>query len=82
MSLLELTEQLILSIVENKEAVGVKEFETDEPNTILIQVIIDNADMPRVIGKEGRIINSIRTIVQASSYLKENKLVKINVDCI
>ena len=82
MDLLKLTEELVLAIVKDKEAVGVKEFATDEPNVILIQVIIDNTDMPRVIGRNGKIINSIRTLVQASSYLQENKIVKINVDCI
>ena len=36
--------------------------------------------MGKVIGKNGKIINSIRTIVQASSSLEDNKKVKINVD--
>lgn len=82
MTLVELTEELILAVVSNKELVGVKEFTTDDPNAILIEVLIDKEDMPRVIGKGGKVINSIRTLVQASSYLKENKLVKINVDSI
>ncbi len=82
MTLVELTEELILAVVSNKEVVGVKEFTTDDPNAILIEVLIDKEDMPRVIGKGGKVINSIRTLVQASSYLKENKLVKINVDSI
>ena len=82
MTLVELTEELVLAVVSNKEAVGVKEFATDDPNAILIEVLIDKDDMPRVIGKGGKVINSIRTLVQASSYLKENKLVKINVDSI
>lgn len=82
MELLKLTEELVLAVVKNKDAVGVKEFSTDEPDTMLIQVIIDNDDMKRLIGKNGKIINSIRTLVQASSYLKENKIIKINVDSI
>ena len=45
------------------------------------QVISEN-DMPKVIGKHGKVINSIRTIVQASSYLKDNKQVRINIDSI
>ena len=36
--------------------------------------------MGKVIGKNGKTINSIRTIVQASSSLEDNKKVKINVD--
>ena len=36
--------------------------------------------MGRVIGREGRCANSIRTLVQASSALKENKYIKIDID--
>ena len=82
MDLIKLTEEIILSIVLEKDLVAVKEFPTDNEKEILIQVLIDSSDMPRVIGKNGRVINSIRTIVQASSYMKDNKIVKINVDSI
>lgn len=82
MSLNELTQEIILSIVENKDMVAVKEFATENENEILIQVMVDEKDMPKLIGKNGKVINSIRTIVQASSYIKDNKQVKINVDSI
>ena len=36
--------------------------------------------MGKVIGRNGKIINSIRTIVQASYSIYDNKKVKINVD--
>lgn len=80
MNLIELTENLVKSLVTNQDMVSVKEFETDEENTILIQVIVDNSDMGKVIGKAGKTANAIRTLVQASSYLKDNKKVKINID--
>ena len=80
MNLVELTETIIKKIVSDPESVSVKEFETEEENTIQIEVLISNDDMGKVIGKSGKIINSIRTIVQASSSLEENKKVKINVD--
>ena len=82
MELLKLTEELVLAVVKDKDAVGVREFETEETDTMLIQVLIAEEDMPRLIGKNGKVINSIRTLVQASSYLQENKLIKINVDSI
>ena len=82
MNLVDLTSELVKSVVIDKDNVGVKEFTTEEPNIILIQVLVSSDDMARLIGKNGVIINSIRTIVQASSYLQENKLVKINVDSI
>lgn len=80
MELVQLTEELVKALAVNKEAVSVKEFASDDENTIVIQVMIDSEDMGRVIGKAGKVANSIRTIVQASSYLKDNKRVKINID--
>ena len=82
MDLVKFTEEIVLSLVEDKDIVAVKEFEADNDKEILIEVMISEQDMPRVIGKNGKVINSIRTIVQASSYLKDNKTVKINVDSI
>jgi hypothetical protein len=80
MDLVELTEEIVKSLVVNTEGVSVKEFPTDEENTMLIQVMVDSSDMGRVIGKEGRTANAIRTLVQASSALKDNKYIKIDID--
>lgn len=80
MDLVVLTEELVKALAVNKESVSVKEFASEDEDTIVIQVMIDSSDMGRVIGKAGKVANSIRTIVQASSYLKENKKVKINID--
>lgn len=80
MNLLNLTEELVLSIVKNKAAVKVEEVESDESNIISINILVDNDDMPRVVGKSGRVINSIRTIVQTSSNLNDSRIVKINVN--
>ncbi len=80
MNLVELTEFLIKSLVVNNEEVSVKEFESDDENTILIQVLVSQDDMGRIIGKGGKIANAVRTLVQANSYMKENKKVKINID--
>lgn len=81
MDLVALTETIIKKLVTDPESVSVKEFETDEENTIQIEVLISADDMGRVIGKNGKTINSIRTIVQASSSLsEENRRVRINVD--
>ena len=79
MKLVELTETIIKKIVTDEESVSVKEFESED-DSIQIEVLVPSDDMPRVIGKEGKVINSIRTIVQASAYLDDNnKKVNINV---
>lgn len=80
MDLVELTKKIVLSLANNKDEVNVKEFDTDEENTILIEVMVSNDDIGRVIGKDGKNAKAIRTLVQASSYLKDNKRVKINIE--
>lgn len=80
MDLVTLTEEIVKSLVQDPEAVSVKEFPTEEDNVILIQVMVVEDDMGRVIGKGGRCANAIRTLVQASSSLKDNKYVKIDID--
>ena len=79
MDLVGLTSYLIKSLVKDSDSVSVKEFETED-DTILIEVLVSSDEIGAVIGKNGKIANSIRTIVQASSYLNGNKRVKINID--
>ena len=80
MDLVGLTEKIVKSLVLDEESVSLKEFPTEEENVILIQVMVREDDMGRVIGKAGKTANAIRTLVQASSTLKENKYVKIDID--
>lgn len=80
MNLVQLTEFIVKSLVTDKESVSVKEFPSDDERTIIIQVLVSDSDMGKVIGKSGKIANAIRTLVQASSSLKDRKSVKINID--
>ena len=77
--MVELTEFLVKSVVKDPESVSVKRFEDDE-DIVTIQVLVNDDDMGAVIGRNGMIINSIRTIVQASSYMNGEPRVKINID--
>lgn len=80
MTLVELTERIVKNIVKDEEAFSVKEFPSDNDNEIIIEVLVSSSDIGRVIGKNGKVANAIRTLVQASSFLKDNKYVKINID--
>lgn len=80
MDLVKLTEEIVKSLVEDSDGVSVKEFSSEDDNSILIQVMVSDDDIGRVIGKNGRTANAIRTLVQASSALRDNKYVKINID--
>lgn len=77
MTLVELTKMIVKSLVSDPDSISVKEFPSDDE--IIIEVVVKEEDMGSVIGREGKIANSIRTVVQASSYLKDNKRVKINI---
>lgn len=80
MNLVELVENIVKSLVVDKEGVSVKEFPSEEENVMLIQVMVNEDDIGRVIGKEGRTANAIRILVQASSSLNDNKYIKIDID--
>ena len=80
MDLVSLTSEIVKSLVVNTDAVSVEEFPTEEENVMLIQVMVAEDDMGRVIGKGGKCANAIRTLVQASSSLKDDKYIKIDID--
>ena len=75
MSIVELTEMIVKSLVKDPDSVSVKQFETED-NEISIEVVVSEDEAGNLIGKSG---NSIRTILQASSFLKDNKRVKVNI---
>ena len=80
MDLVLLTKSIIEMIVLDKEAVSVREFDTTEEDLIHLEVLVASDDLGRVIGRNGKTINSIRNIVQASSTLNVCKKVKLEVD--
>ncbi len=59
----ELVEYIVKSLVENKDAVSVA-IEESEDETI-VRVNVADEDMGRVIGKNGKVASSIRTIVKS-----------------
>lgn len=78
MELVELTEFIVKSLIKNKDSVVVNiAKENDEQ---IIQVLVDESDIAALIGKKGYIANSIRTIIQASSYHNKLGKVRINFD--
>ncbi len=81
MSIVELTELIVKSLVKDADSVSVKAFDTDE-NEISIEIVVSEDEAGSIIGKNGKTINSIRTLLQASSYLKDNKKIKVNVTSI
>lgn len=56
----ELMEYIVKALVDNKDAVSV----TLDENTVKVRVAKD--DMGKVIGKQGRIVKSLRTVLKAA----------------
>lgn len=72
----ELVEYIIKSLVDNQEDVLVEE--VSDGNVQVLKVSVNNQDLGKVIGKNGRIAMSIRTIVKSlSAKNKQRYVVKI-----
>lgn len=81
MDLVLLTETIVKMLCCDVDAVSVREYETVDEEFIHIEVLVSKEDLGRVVGKNGKIIRSVRNIVQASAFLNLNRKVKIDIDC-
>ena len=78
MSLIEYTEYLVKNLVTDPDMIKLKDFDTEEG--LIIEILVNESDMPSVIGKGGKVANSIKALVQAKASLSGIKNVKINID--
>lgn len=78
MNLTEFAEFVVKKITKEPDMVKVKEFESDGEK--VLEILVSEEDMGRVIGKRGRIANSIKTIIQAKAYNDGEHKVRINID--
>ncbi len=69
-------EFLVISLVKNPQSVTVEE--TQEGSNYRYTIAVDPADMGLIIGKEGRTINSIRSLAKAKA-VKEGVWVDIQL---
>jgi hypothetical protein len=74
MTMKEILEAIILNLVDDKEAVQIKELEGEK--SIVFEVKVAENDMGKIIGKQGRLAKSIRTVIKAVAS-KEQKRVSI-----
>lgn len=68
----DLVEFVVKSLVDHPDQVEVTEIEQD--NEILVELSVAGSDMGRVIGKRGRVINSIRTLTQVAAAKKGTRV--------
>lgn len=65
----EMVEFIAKSLVNDKDAVVVTELEGED--SIIITLFVAESDMGKVIGRQGRIAKSIRTIIKAATAKSE-----------
>ena len=79
MELKEFTEYLVKSVAKEPDMVKVQQFGGEDESTRL-EIIVHESDKGAVIGRNGKMANAIRTLVQAHAYILGLKKVKINID--
>ena len=69
----ELIQVIAMTLVDHPDEVVVTETETEK--TIVVELRVAPEDMGKVIGKQGRIAKSIRTLVKAAATKDDKKVV-------
>lgn len=63
-----LLNEIVKSLVDNEDAVVIKEVQGEQ--TDIFEVSVDKEDVGKIIGKQGRTAQSIRTLMRAISKKK------------
>ena len=70
----EMLQTIILNLVDDKNAVEIKEI--NEEKSTIFEVKVAESDMGKVIGRQGRLAKSIRTLIKSVA-VKEQKKVTV-----
>ena len=66
----ETVEMIVKALVDDTEAVDVREMERKD--ALLIEIRVAQSDMGKLIGRQGRTVRALRSIVHAAS-IKQNR---------
>ena len=69
-------EQVVKGLVDHPDAVNITEVEQER--TTVYELRLDPSDVARVIGRAGRTVNAIRTLLQAGS-AKAGKFTRLDI---
>ena len=73
----ELLAYLARSLVDDPSSVSVETFEEDD-GTLVLELSVAEDDVGKVIGRGGRTVNALRTLIRACS-VKEGRRVLVDV---
>lgn len=68
----EILETIVKNLVDNQEAVEIKEI--DGEKNIIFEVKVAEEDMGKIIGRQGKIAQSIRTVIRAVANKNDKKV--------
>lgn len=68
----EILETIILNLVDDKETVEIKEENSEK--SVTFEVKVAESDMGKVIGKQGRVAQSIRTVMKSVAGKEQKKV--------
>ena len=71
-----LVEILVKALVDNPDAVAIEE--VDDGQTVTYEVTVAQEDLGKIIGKQGRVANALRTVAKAAA-LKNHKNVYVKI---
>lgn len=68
----DLVDMMVRSLVDSPDDVVIKE--TSGESIVILEISVASEDVGKVIGKEGRIANAIRTVVKAAAAKNDKKV--------
>ena len=77
LSIRELIEGIVMSIVDDIDSVEIVDEETD--SGLLFTITVGKDDVGKLIGKEGRVASALRTVAKAAG-AKQGQRVLVNVN--
>ena len=78
MNVQEFAEFLVTNIAKEADLVKVKTFNNGEE--IVLEIMVSESDMPRVIGRHGKVANSIKDLIQVKAYNDGINDLSVNID--
>jgi predicted RNA-binding protein YlqC (UPF0109 family) len=73
----DLVEFLVRSLVDDPDAVRVEELDGDDG--VVLEVHVADDDLGRVIGRDGRVANAIRTLAKAAATAQDGGRVMVEI---
>ena len=73
----DLVEFVVRALVDDPDSVRVEEL--DEAGTTVLEVHVAQPDLGRVIGREGRVANAIRTLAKAAATAQDAGRVSVEI---